>query len=127
MNDSGSSTESLRKNYLTHAITLCGFFSGLMNGKSARSDKQDENEEEFDIARLQYPVEVPEDDLKTIRTILLTSEKIVSLSVLLLKAKIRNRSEETAAAAGKRLLSYLSDKGLGEKQQYYHKKTIKLT
>ncbi len=90
-----------------------------MNGKSASSDKQDENEEEFDIALPQYPVEVPEDDRKTIRTILLTSGKIVSLSVLLLKAKIKKRSEETAAAAGKRLLPYLSDKGLGEKQQYY--------
>ena len=81
-----------------------------MNGKSASSDKQDENEEEFDIALLQYPVEVPEDDRKTIRTILLTSGKIVSLSLLLLKAKIKKRSAETAAAAGK---------GLGEKQQYY--------
>ncbi len=49
--------------------------------------KQDENEEEFDIALPQYPVEVPEDDRKTISTILLTSGKIVSLSVLLLKAK----------------------------------------
>ncbi len=94
MNDSGSSTESLRKKYLTHVITLC-CFSGLMNGKSASSDKQDENEEEFDIALPQYPGEVPEDDRKTIRTILLTRGKIVSLRVLLLEAKIKKRSTET--------------------------------
>ena len=89
----------------------------MINGKSTTNEKPDE--EEFDIALSQYPVEVCGDDRKSIRTILLTSGKIVSLSLLLLKAKIKKRSTETAAAVGKRLISYLSDKGLGAKQQHY--------
>ncbi len=90
------------------------FLPGLLNGKSASNDKQDENEEEFDIALLQYPVV-----LKDHKDHTFNKREIVLLSVLLLKAKIKKRSTETTAAAGKRLLSYLSDKGLGEKQQYY--------
>ena len=56
MNDSESSTESLRKKISHSRDNFMLFFSGLMNGKSASSDKQDENDEEFDIVLQQYPV-----------------------------------------------------------------------
>ena len=111
MNDSESSTESLRKKISHSRDNFMFYLPAAINKMKMRRNSTSP-------CRI-YPVEVPEDDRKTIRTILLTSGKIVSLSVLLLKAKIKKRSAETAAAAGKRLLSYLSDRGLGEKQQYY--------
>ena len=92
-----------------------------MNGKSPNSDEH-EIDEDVGISLAQYSLQVTTEDQKYIRTILLTSGNIVSLSVLLVKTKIKKRSTETAAAVGKRLFSYLGEKGLGEKTQYFIKR-----
>ncbi len=90
-----------------------------MNGKSPNSNEH-EIDEDVDISLVQCPLQVTTEDKKDIRTILLTSGNIVSLSLLLVKTKIKKRSTETTAAVGKRLF-YLGEKGLGEKTQYFIK------
>ena len=97
-------------------------FTGFMNCKSPFSSKNGESDDELGISLAHYVVEVPEEDRKAIRTILLTSGKIVSLSLLLIKTKIKKRNTEPAAAVGKRILTYLVEKHLGEKRQYYIKR-----
>ena len=89
-----------------------------MNGKSPNTQEK-EPDEELDISMPQYPLAVTEEDRKVIRTTLLTSGNIVSLSLFLLKTKIKKRSTETAAAVGKRLFTYLAEIGLAEKRQYH--------
>ena len=61
-------------------------FTGLMNCKSPFTSKKGKSDDELGIS-LAYVVEVPDEDRKFIRTILLTSGKIVSLSLLPLKNK----------------------------------------
>ena len=99
-------------------LILFLFNTGLMNGKSTNRHQNDINRQ-LSIPLENYSVEVTAEDQKDIRTILLNSCKIASLTVLLSKAKIKKRSVESTREVGKRLFSYLGDKGLGQKHQYY--------